>query len=305
MKRGMIIVNLAMLCGLAGCNLTRWPLLRGPERSPQPTGETPSVAALVNYLNDNADRVRTLRCEDLDLTCSQGSQSIGLRGKMVMQRPRGLRMSADSLGNRIVDLGSNDQEFWYWVKQAEPPYQFFCAYRDLQEGRVKHMPFPFQPEWVQEALGLGSYGPPERFKLDLSDPETYRLVEQTRSPQGAPVKKIIVLRRRPVNPPTPQATDYILLDETTGKEICVARIADVQEDRATGARVPRRIEFRWPSQRLKMAMVLNGLAVNPSVPATAFVRQPLQGVPSLNLANGQLEGAPGTPLQRVEGTTPR
>lgn len=305
MKRGMVMVGLIVVLAQAGCNLTRWPMVRGPERTPQPSAEPVSVAALVKYLNDNASPVSTLRCDDLDMTCTQGTQSIGLRGLMVAQRPRGMRLSAKNLGTTVVDLGSNEQEFWYWVSKADPPYQFFCAYRDLHEGRVKHMPFPFQPDWIMEALGLGEYGPPERYQMDLSDPASYRLVARAKSPQGAPVKKIIVLRRRPVNPPTPQVTDYLLLDEASGKEVCAAHISDVQEDRTSGTRLPRRVEFRWPVQRLKLVMVLNGLAVNGAVPATAFVRQPLQGVPSYNLASGQLEGAAGNPLQRVQGVAPK
>lgn len=304
MKRGIIIGGLIVMLTQVGCNLTRWPMVR-PERPPQSSGEAVPVAALVKYLNDNASPVNTLRCEDLDLTCTQGTQSIGLRGLMVAQKPKGMRLSAKNLGTTVVDLGSNEQEFWYWVGKAEPPYQFFCAYRDLQEGRVKHMPFPFQPDWIMEALGLGPYGPPERYQMDLSDPASYRLVERTKSPQGAPVKKIIVLRRQPVNPPTAQVTDYLLLDEASGKEICAAHITNVQEDRAYGTRLPRRVEFRWPMHKLKLVMVLNGLSVNSSVPATAFVRQPLQGVPSYNLASGQLEGAPGNPLQRVQGVLPK
>jgi hypothetical protein len=288
------------LLTLTGC--TRWNMLKGPERKTPIPPNAPSVAALVDYLNNNSQRVQTLRCMELDLTCTADSQSVGLRGKMIAQKPRNFLMGADSLGKRMVDLGSNDQEFWYWISQNDPPHQFYCGYKALEEGTVRHMPFPFQPNWVIETLGLGNYGPAERYKLE-TDAESIKLVEPTRSPQGKPVRKVIVMNRRPVQPPRPQVTAFMLVDDATGKEICSAHITETQLDHSTGAVLPRRIEFRWimPEHRLKLAMKLDGITVNPSIPATTFARRPLNGVPSFNLANGQLDPVAAAPLQRVQG----
>ena len=49
-----------------------------------------------------------------------------------------------------------------WIKRGDP-YQFFCSYKDLEEGRVRVVPFPFQPEWIMEAMGLGDYGTPDKY----------------------------------------------------------------------------------------------------------------------------------------------
>lgn len=291
---------LALTVGLTvGC--TRLPFLKGPEPRPPVSGETPPVAAIVNYLDENSRRIQTVRCMDVDLTCSKGLQSFGLRGKMMTQKPRNFLMSCDLLGNRAVDVGSNDQEFWYWISKDNPPNQVYCSYKDLSEGRVKHMPFPFQPEWIMETMGLGSYGPADRYRLE-PEGNNLKLIEQSRSPQGTPARKVIVMNRRPMQPPTPQVTAFLLQDDANGKEICSAHISEIQVDHATGAVLPRRIEFRWPEQRFKMAMKLDGIAVNAEVPATAFVRRPLQGVPSYNLANGRLEQA-AADIQPVQNAT--
>src|SRR5207253_6163960 len=134
-----------------------------------PPSEVPSKEALVQYLNDNSQRVQTLRCDDLDLTCSQGIQTVGLRGKMMCQRPRNFRMSADHWGKTEVEIGSNNEEFWYWLRRGDP-YQVHCSYKDLGDGKVQRLPFPFQPEWVIETLGLANYGPASRYELYTRDP---------------------------------------------------------------------------------------------------------------------------------------
>jgi hypothetical protein len=297
MKKVLAMTAVSLIVA-AGC--TRWNMLN-PQPNPPPTaGNTPSVAALVKYLNDNSGRIQTMRCDELDMTCSVGVQSFGLRGQMIAQRPKNFLMGAKSLGKSMVDLGSNDKEFWYWISQDRPPYQFYCGYKELAEGRVKQMPFPFQPDWVIDAMGLGSYGPAERYQL-VTEGNTLKLVEKARSPQGQPVRKVIVMNSRAVKAPQPQVQAFLLLDDATGKEICSAHITEIQVDRSTGGILPRRIEFRWtmPEQRLKLAMKLDGVVVNPQIPASSFQRRPMQGVPSYDLATGRLD-QPAS-LQRVQG----
>src|SRR5438552_2183642 len=82
------------------------------------------------------------------------------------------------------------------------------------------------------------------------------------SPQGTAVRKVIVFKRKPVQAPHAQVTDYLLLDDATGKEICAAHISEVQiDEQNTGAIVPKRIELRWPEQRLKLALRMDGALV--------------------------------------------
>jgi hypothetical protein len=285
---------------IAGCNT--FGFLRPPPPSAGGGGsavDVPSKEALVEYLNNNAQRVQTLRCDDLDMTCSMGIQTVGLRGKMMCQRPRNFRMSADHWGKTEVEVGSNEEEFWYWLRHGDP-YQVHCSYKDLKAGKVQRLPFPFQPEWVIETLGLGVYGPADRYELDTRDPETLRLIERTTSPQGKAVRKVIVFRRRTAREREAQITDYLLLDEATEKEICAAHISQIQVDRNTGAILPYRLDLKWPEMKLRMAMKLDSLGINPNPPidpAVAFHRRPLSGVPGFDLATMR----PDASLQRVQG----
>ncbi|MBI3411609.1 MAG: hypothetical protein HY040_25045 [Planctomycetes bacterium] len=298
MRFATAFIFVGLLAAVTGCESTRWSWLKNdkPSRSPGPDGAgLPTVASLVDYMNDNARRMDNVRVADLDLTVTPGGvSSYGLTGQMVAQKPRGFRMSAKAIGNPEVDLGSNDQEFWYWVKRAQPPYQVFCGYKDIGEGRISQMPIPFQPEWVMEAMGMGPYGPPEKYKME-HDNKTIRLVEKSTSPQGVPVRKVIVMERRPVNPPTPQVIEFLLLEDKTGKEICSARITETQVDRGTGSILPRRIELRYPAEKMKLAMKLDSTTVNQQLPPTVFTRQLMPGVQSFNLATMKVDNTP--PLQ--------
>lgn len=296
---------LGLLLALAsGCASTNWNWFK-PNNNTGDTakpGVSPTVKGLVDYLNENASRVRTLRVDDMSIDATMGSQSIALQGVILAEKPRNFRMKASFLGKNEVDIGSNTGEFWFWAMRNPEPYQYFCSYKDLNDGKVRAMPLPIQPEWVMETLGLGPYGAADRYKLEPDGPNTLRLVEKMTSPQGMPVRKVIVMNRREVKAPQPQVTAFLLLDDRSGQEICSAHILSTKVDRASGAILPHKMDLRVPSQKMSMALKLDGLAVNASIVNTAFQRQMMTGVDPFNLATQQVENGGA---QRTQGFNPK
>jgi hypothetical protein len=316
MKRVILLSSLCLLVvslGAVGCNNGKLNILQPRDKTPITTNEVPPVPNLVHYMDNNAKLVKSLRCMDVNLTVQKGIVPINAPGRMVCQQPRDFRMSARHPIQRSdeVDIGSNDQEFWFWIKQAEPPQglkvapQFHCSYQAMQEGKVKYLPFPFQPEWIMETLGMGQYGPASRYEPQAvvdQQSERIKLIEHTKSPQGQAVRKVIVFNRRKVTGTQPQITDYLLEEEGTGKVICSAHILETQFDK-NGAVLPRRLELRWPEQKLKLGMELNGVEINPQFNPGMFVRQPMNGIPSMDLATGHIDGQPSS-IQRAQGLQP-
>jgi hypothetical protein len=305
MQASIRLIGLGFLIvAVTGCESTNWNWLkREPARElAGKPGVSPTVAGLVGYLNDNATRVRTLRVDDLAVDATLDTQPVGLRGRIYAEKPRNFRMKVTFAGKDEVDIGSNLNEFWFWAAKNPDKYQYFCNYRDLSEGKVRMMPLPIQPEWVMETLGLGPYGPAEKYQLEPGAPNDpmIRLVEKAKSPQGHAVRKVIVINRKEMRAPNPQVTAYLLLDDVTGKEICSARITATSLDRATGAILPYKMELRVPAQKMTMALKLDGVSVNGQIANTAFERLPIAGTESFNLATGRIE-----PFQRAGGFNPK
>jgi hypothetical protein len=280
-----------------GCESTRWNWLkREPTNDVVAKGvASPTVKGLTDYLNENAKRVRTVRVDDLDIDANFENQPINLRGRIYAEKPRDFRMKVTLLGKDEVDVGSNNNEFWFWAAKNPDKYQYYCSYKDLNDGRVKQMPVPIQPEWVMETLGLGPFGPAEKYTFEQDSPTsaTFRLVEKTKSPQGYPVRKVIVMNRKEMRSPQPQVTAFLLLDDATGKEICSAHITTTQQDRATGAILPHRMELRMPAQKMTMALKLDSVKINDKIAETAFTRPQMAGIESVNLATWNLQRAGG------------
>lgn len=275
---------------MAGCESTRWNWLKrdpNTQLAGKP-GAAPNVRAVVDYLNENAKRMRTLQVNDLDVDASMGAQSFNLRGRIYAEKPKNFRMKVTLFGKEEVDIGSNSREFWFWALKNPEKHQYFCSYQDLQAGRVKAMPLPLQPEWVMEALGLGPYGPADKYKLE-TDGQFLKLIETSKSPQGKAVRKVIVMHRREMKAPQPQVTAFLLLDDLSGQEICSAHITSTTVDRVKGVILPHRMELRVPAQQMTMKLHLDGVTVDGQILGTAFARPQMSGVQPFNLATGQVE----------------
>src|SRR5262249_48093157 len=149
---------------LSGCADSKWSIMRHSQDNVQlPATQPPTEASLVAYLNRNAALIHALKCSDVDLDVKQGIQQWHIRAKLACQKPRNFRMQAVSVTQTEADIGSNDKEFWYWIKRGDP-YLIHCSYQDLARG--VRIPFPFQPEWVMEALGMSEYDPaPQNYQL--------------------------------------------------------------------------------------------------------------------------------------------
>lgn len=259
--------------------------------------ETPTPQQLVNYLNDNASRVNALECKVfIDAKGPQGP--VGLECRMALEKPRNFRLAGTVLGKPAVDIGSNDQEFWYWMSQGEP-YVYHCSYEDLRRG--VRTPLPFQPEWMVEAMGLAQLDLAKERKVNVRQ-TTLEMVEETVSPQGQPVRKVTVFARGRAAPGKPQVLAHILQD-MNGKVICSANISEVKVDYQTGAILPVRMVLSCPSEKTELKMHVERIQVAPIDPGrknTLFSRAGLSNIPGFDLAQGRPDGPPGD-LKRVGG----
>lgn len=300
LRQLLLCTCLVVLTG--GCN-TLGPMFKQKESAAAPVATgNPTAEQMVAYLNDNARRLQTIQCNQVAIDSKQGNQNIpGLDGLLVVQKPRQFRLKAKVLGQPAVDLGSNQQEFWYWISKAEPvPYVFHCDYQAMDRGQVR-MPIPIQPEMILAAMGISEYDPARQYEVKQVGNQT-ELIEKMMSPQGRPVTRATVFLRTPAQPGKPQVLGHVLRDEQ-GKDICSVSIQEVQIHRQTGAILPQKIRFVWPSEQLEMTMRFGEFItpeLSPDRAQRMFTRQDLTNLPGFDLATW----TPDDDLKKVRGTNP-
>lgn len=267
----------------------------------------PTVVSMVTYLNDNARRIQGIQC-DVNLEAKGpdghnrgGTQSVVVGGTMDCQKPRNFRLMGKVVGQPQVDIGSNNDEFWFWIPKADPRVNH-CSWEALTRGGVQ-LPFPFQPDMILAALGMAEYDLRKPYKIETRA-RTVELIETT-AVQGRPVKKITVFDRNRATGNQPVVIAHILRDDK-GNELCSATITAVQYDRGTGAVVPQRVKLVCPSQQVELKMKLDNIRVAPIPPnlaATLFSRRNLSNRTSYDLAQQRIDSPPQgqSELQRVGG----
>ena len=294
MRRISIALGLGILVCLTGC--PPFQKKAAPDFRAQVTTPTPSAGELVAALNDNARKIQSVGCRYLDIDCKE-PQPGGLRGWMYCQKPRSFRMTASLAGQTELDMGSNDSEFWYWIRRNEPPYLFHCSHEEFAKGQIR-LQVPFQPEWIMEALGMAEYDPAKSYQV-VANKNTIELIEPTLLPQGQTVNKITIFTR---SQNSLQVTGHVLKD-SQNNEICTATILKPQQDPATGALLPKVVELHWKAEHLKMQLLMPNATVNgmegqrnPDL----YARPNRPEIQSYDLARGFTPPAPGQ-VRRLSG----
>jgi hypothetical protein len=294
---------------LAGC---RW-----PELWKTPTGDTgayvgraPTADVLVGQLNENAGRMKSLECQSVNVDARQGNRSISLDALMSCQKPRDFRLEARVLGAPAVDLGSNKDEFWFWVKESDPPALLHASYQDLDRGAAQ-LPLPIRPDWVVETLGLVERdNNADKYQVvPVAHSNMFDLMENTTAPQGQAMRKVTRFKMPANSNGRWQVAGYFLQEGTNDNKyrtLCAISIDEVQQDRGTGAIVPHKMTLTCPSdkpsEQLSMRLTFDGLKVaNAPIDerraALLFTRPNMAGVPTYDLSRG-----PDQPTGRVERT---
>jgi hypothetical protein len=304
---------LALLALLVGCNTFKPHSEGTSDRILPGTAAAPTAEKLVAYLNQNAQAVRSIEAKKVFMTARQNNEHVGgLEGFLACQKgdrpgvPPNFRLQAEVVGSSEVDIGSNSEEFWFWIKRAPQPYVFHCSYADYPKVAARgNMPFPFQPEWVVEALGMAEYDPSQKYEINTQgQSKTYDLVQRTQSAKGAPVVKVVAFHKAP-RPGTSQVAAYILYEPTNDnktpyRQICSAIIDESQVVPVGGGKsvaMPSKVRLICPQEKMELTMELGKVQVNvpfdPDRVSMLFTRQSLSGLKSYDLARGPDEPAGG------------
>jgi hypothetical protein len=146
---------LFVLTALLAAGGSSCPRLRPPhEPAPIIFRTPPTLSQIIHYVNSATARVQQLETTGASLS-AQGMLS--LRANIALERPRRFRLQAGLTGPEI-DLGSNDEVFWFWAKRSQPAAVYFCRHDQFPYAAAREI-LPVQPDWIAEALGLVYFDP--------------------------------------------------------------------------------------------------------------------------------------------------
>jgi len=294
------------LCILSvGCNMflakREAPEAKGPR---VPVGDTSGLTTetLVAYLNKHAEKVESIDANDISLTVrGPGTPGVTLDGTLMVQKPRYFRLvGKHPLTGTEVVVGSNADQFWFYVPKMQDALMH-CSYTDFEKG--VDLPFPFDPQWVPEALGMAHVPAEGTNRMEKDEKAGIVRLIQDGTLHGQRVKKVTVCYLAPTSRDVPQVKARIVYDER-GKVICQATIKSVTRmpigpDRAgktVYAEVPKVVKLEWPAQDASIELDLGKARVNQPLPMSAF-QMPDLGSKRIDLGRDRPTGRGVVPAQ--------
>lgn len=268
---------------------------------------------LVGYLNTQASQLQSIRYTNVYIDVKLGGgPSIALNdSSLVCAKPRNfLLVGGRHIAANLVNIGSNDREFWMYTKVPDKTY-LYCSHAEFpQAGR--QLPVPFDPDWVLQALGMTTYDPNVAYKVDTDQKNgEHRLSWDTTTPQGVPVRREIVFSGWETTGKQPQVKRHVIYS-SANKVIATAEVREVAavkvgRDPQTGkdafVQVPTVVTLSWPQQESRMDLDLKKPTVNERMSEseirTLFARPAIDGTNPINLADARF-----TPSSNIRGATP-
>lgn len=239
-----LLAMVAAFSPLAGCSSMRDRVAASPRPK---TSKGADAEQFFASWNGNVKKIDSVLCDSVDVDGSSQGQSYPLRGKLAFQQPNRFRMLGKFAGNSEVDLGSNEDTVWFWIRRAEPPAVYFCNREELKNVK---MALPFQPDWIVEALGVRPLNPDE-YRETPGTPDYLLLVADAKSPAGESILKRVVVDRQ-----TGQVEAFEIYSHER-KLLAKAQVLEYSNDLPGQVYLPRKIRILWPDADTKLTISLS------------------------------------------------
>ncbi len=260
-----------------------------PEPVPVIFEQSPTQNQLILALNAQAGRV-----DQLQSSISLAADGMPkLKGTIQMERPDRIRLKAGLMGvsELGVDVGSNSEMFWVWMKAALPgqsPAIYFARHRDYIVS-PRRAALPLEPRWILDAVGLVEFTDSDLIQGPLPGPGAMvTIISVRQSPTGP------VTRRTVVDPRTARIYQQAFYD-SSNRRIAYSNSSDYRQYAEHQVSLPHRIElhvFDANQRETKLIVEANEYKINSLFgdPDKMWTKPNAEGVPLVNLA--QLDGLP-------------
>jgi hypothetical protein len=179
-----------------------------------------------------------------------------LRASLAFQRPRRFRLRADTaVTGPELDLGSNDELFWFWCRRNQPPAVYYCHHDQFATSRVRQM-IPIDPNWLVEALGIGGFDPglPHQGPFVLpGDRLEVRTIRDT--PEGPTTTSTVI----------DAAQGWVLeqhVYDAQGRLVASSVLSGHHRDPLLSAVMPTVVKINYPAAGLSLRLDLGHVEVN-------------------------------------------
>lgn len=259
------------------------------QRSPIIFPQTPTADEVVRAINSNAAPIRQL---DTDNATISTPGFPPLRANLALERPKKFRLRGQLLGPE-VDVGSNDELFWMWIKHNSEPGIYYARHDDYASSPTRRL-LPIDPSWLVEALGVIQLDPLATYQGPTqAGPDRLELRTKVPSPQGDVTRVFIVHQKYG------WVLEQRVLDDR-GQLLASAVSSQHQYYPDVAVSLAQRVELNVPTAEMAITLNvrnyrINGLGQSPTL---LWTMPTMDGVPLVDISrppNGMANPGGATP----------
>jgi hypothetical protein len=133
------LFSLLMLVALTAASGANCPQMVRQYTAPRPRAlpPSPTLEQVIAVVNGNSSRIRSFSSNYATITVGDYPS---LRASVAMERPCRLRLRAETtLGGTEVDVGSNDELFWFWFRRDPQNAVYYCRHDRFAQSNARQM----------------------------------------------------------------------------------------------------------------------------------------------------------------------
>ncbi len=252
-----LVAVMIVVTAVASSGATCPSVLRGYQVGTMPLPRVlppqPSLDQIIAAIHDNTQRVRNYMAPQAVISVPGVPR---LSAQVACEPPRRFRLRAQTAvsGNEL-DLGSNDDLFWLWIRRHEPPVMLFCRHDQYAQSSARRL-LPIRADWMPELLGLVSFNTADSHEgpFPLADGRL-EIRSRLTSPDGELLKSTLV-----------DGTTGLVLEQhlftSTGERLASVRTTQHRVDPTSGAALPRKVDVSWPASDVNFTLELKAVTTN-------------------------------------------
>jgi hypothetical protein len=287
-RTAVLLVTLAGLFSLSGASC---PTMRRPmddfANLPPALPPSPTLEQVIQVVNSNNSQIRSFSAPQATLG---GTGFPSLQASVAFERPQRLRIRAGTgmLGEEL-DLGSNDELFWFWARRSPTPAVYFCRHAQFASSPARRT-LLVDPYWLIEALGITDLDPALPHQGPFVRQDGRLEIRTLRNTPDGPSTKITVLDR----------VHGLVLEQhaldSRNQPLASAFASQHRRDPLSGLAMPTVIDVRLPPQQTTLHINLGTVQINRPIPnpEQLWAMPTGQGMPPIDLCNPNQAPPPGS-----------
>lgn len=213
-----------------------------------------SLSQVIDAVNNNSRQIQSFSTNQAEL--SGPGIPITLRStNIVFERPRRLRVIAGTAIGDELDIGSNDELFWFWVRRNDPPAVLYCRHNEFASCEAAQR-LPVDPRWFIEAFGIVEFSPSDQHQGPVRRSDgRLEILTVRQTPCGPATKKTVV-----------DATTALVYEQHLydylGRIVASVIVREHRLDPLTNLVMPKVIDLQYPQAQLSMQVNLGNVTIN-------------------------------------------